>query len=224
MNSADQIRPAELDELTEPIPREFFERPADVVARELLGTVLIHGTTAGMLVETEAYMGLDDLAAHASRGRTKRTEIMFGPAGHAYVYLIYGMHECFNVTAGELGVPHCVLVRALEPLSGLKVMAKRRGYHGAVSGLCNGPGKLTEALGITRKQYGADLCVGPLRLRRWKKAREFEVGVTARIGIRECADWPLRFLWLGNACVSHFRDREASERAVRNERGKAGDR
>jgi DNA-3-methyladenine glycosylase len=175
------LRIEELLEVTEPIPREFFERPADLLAPALLGTVLVHEDKAGMLVETEAYLGLTDLAAHASRGITKRTQVMFGPAGHAYVYLIYGMYECLNVVADKPGIPHCVLVRALEPLVGLNGVA------------CDGPGKLTRAMGITRRHYGADLCEGPLQLRRWKKPRAFGVEVTPRIGIKQNADWLLRF-------------------------------
>lgn len=187
---------------TERIPRAFFERPADELAPDLLGTVLIHGEAAGMLVETEAYLGLTDLAAHAARGITERTKVMFGPAGHAYVYLIYGMYECLNVVADKPGVPHCVLVRALEPLSGLQAMAERRHWNGPVPGLANRQGKLTQAMGITRAQYGADLCAGPLQLRRWKQRPEFRVGVTPRIGIRENVDWPMRFTWEKHACLS----------------------
>ena len=115
-----------------------------------LGCVLFHGETAGILVETEAYLGIDDLAAHASRGLTPRTKVIFGPAGRAYVYFIYGMHECLNVVADREGVPGCVLIRALEPLCGLKQMARRRNWNGPTIGLANGPGKLTQALAITR--------------------------------------------------------------------------
>jgi DNA-3-methyladenine glycosylase len=187
---------------TEPIPREFFERPADLLAPDLLGTVLVHGNTAGMLVETEAYLGLTDLAAHASRGLTPRTKVMFGPAGHAYVYLIYGMYECLNVVADKPNVPHCVLVRALEPLAGMDKMAERRHWHGPLTGICNGPGKLTRAMDIARSHYGADLCTGPLQLRRWKQGPSFAIEVTPRIGIRDNADWPLRFIWSKNPFVS----------------------
>ncbi len=110
-----------------------------------------------MIVETEAYLGLDDLAAHASRGRTERTRILFGPAGRAYVYFIYGMHECLNVVADREGEPGCVLIRALAPVSGITEMFERRHWTGPVTGLANGPGKLTQALAITRQQYGARL-------------------------------------------------------------------
>jgi DNA-3-methyladenine glycosylase len=180
----------------------FFEKPAVELARQLLGCVLLHGETAGMIVETEAYLGLDDLAAHASRGVTERTKILFGPAGRAYVYFIYGMHECLNVVADREGSPDCVLIRALEPLCGLATMYRRRNWSGPVKGLTNGPGKLTEALDITRRHYGQRLDEGELTIRRWKKAPTFDIAVTPRIGIRECKDWPLRFIWAGNAYVS----------------------
>jgi len=179
-----------------------FECSAPDLARDLLGCVLFHGATAGMIVETEAYLGLDDLAAHASRGRTERTKVLFGPAGRAYVYFSYGMHECLNVVADREGTPGCVLIRALEPLCGLAVMYSRRQWHGRKTGLANGPGKLTRALEITRDHYGKRLDRGDLRIRKWRDRPVFEVEVTARVGITKCADWPLRFVWKGNPCVS----------------------
>src|ERR1035437_3068908 len=106
--------------------REFYNRPASQVARALLGKVLVHGKTAGRIVETEAYLGLDDLAAHASRGITDRTRVIFGPPGHAYVYFIYGMYECLNLVAEPDGQPGCVLIRALEPVAGIETMQRRR--------------------------------------------------------------------------------------------------
>jgi DNA-3-methyladenine glycosylase len=158
-----------------------------------------------MVVETEAYIGLEDLAAHASRGKTERTKVLFGPPGRAYVYLIYGMHECLNVTTDRDGVPGCVLIRALEPLTGLAGMYERRKWNGPPPGLANGPGKLTQALAITRKQYGERLDTGDLALRQWRTRPHFEIGVTPRIGITKCADWPLRFIWKGHPCVSKGR-------------------
>jgi DNA-3-methyladenine glycosylase len=153
-------------------------------------------------VETEAYLGLDDLAAHASRGRTERTRVLFGPPGRAYVYFIYGMHECLNVVSEPEGSPGCVLIRALAPLTGLAEMYKRRGWKGPATGLANGPGKLTQALGITRALYGRELNSPEFEIRRWKQKPEFSIGVTARIGISKCADWPLRFIWEGHSCLS----------------------
>jgi DNA-3-methyladenine glycosylase len=161
------------------------------VARELLGkTVELRGC-AGRIVEVEAYLGEGDLAAHSAKGLTPRTKVIFGPPGHAYVYLIYGMHECLNVVAEPEGRPGCVLIRALEPLWGVQESM-------------SGPGRLTRALGITRAEhYGVDLTVGPLRvLEGVAGAGEFEIETSTRIGIRECADWPLRFLIRGNPHVS----------------------
>ena len=193
---------AELLKQTEPIPRQFFERSADLLAPDLLSTVLVHEGAAGMLVETEAYLGLTDLAAHSSRGLTERTKVMFGPAGHAYVYLIYGIYECLNVVADKPGIPHCVLVRALEPMVNLRQMAERRRWKGPTTGIANGPGKLTLAMGITRSHYGADLCSGPLQLRRWKCPPPFAIEVTPRIGISQNADWLMRFVWSKHPCLS----------------------
>jgi DNA-3-methyladenine glycosylase len=187
---------------TVPVSLQFFERPAVELARDLIGCVLSHQHTAGMIVETEAYLGEGDLAAHSARGKTDRTRVIFGPPGRAYVYFIYGMHECLNVVAERDGVPGCVLIRALEPLCGLAEMFERRRWRGPAAGLANGPGKLTQALGITRKHYGQRLDRGELTIRRWRRKQQFEIGVTPRIGIRECADWPLRFIWKGHPCVS----------------------
>ena len=180
----------------------FFARPATDLARALLGCVLVHGITAGTIVETEAYLGLDDLAAHASRGLTERTKVLFGPPGRAYVYFIYGMHECLNVVADREGNPGCVLIRALAPVSGLQVMFERRRWRGPAKGLANGPGKLTQALAITRAQYGERLDRGELTIRSWCEQPRFEIAATPRIGITQCADWPLRFVWAGHPCLS----------------------
>ncbi len=187
---------------TELLGAEFYERPTVEVARDLLGCVLVHEKTAGTIVETEAYLGSDDLAAHSSRGVTERTKVIFGPPGRAYIYLIYGMYECLNVVADRDGLPGCVLLRALAPLCGLSAMYERRRWRGPSNGLANGPGKLTQALGITRKQYGQRLDVGSLTIRRWHERPEFEIVATPRIGITHCVDWPLRFIWKGHPCLS----------------------
>jgi DNA-3-methyladenine glycosylase len=187
---------------TVPVRLDYFGRPAVDLAPDLLGCILMHGNTAGMIVETEAYLGMDDLAAHASRGETERTKVLFGPAGRAYVYFIYGMHECLNVVADRQGTPECVLIRALEPLSGLARMYGRRHWRGRKTGLANGPGKLTQALAITREHYGRRLDRGDLTIRKWREMPSFEIGATPRIGITKCADWPLRFVWLGHPCLS----------------------
>jgi DNA-3-methyladenine glycosylase len=181
----------------------FFRRSTVDVARDLIGAVLVHAPAAGMIVETEAYLGADDAAAHASRGITERTKVIFGPPGRAYVYFIYGMHECLNVVAkpGEQAAG-CVLIRALEPLCGLDEMRVRRHWNGPAIGLANGPGKLTQAMDISRRHYGERLDRGPLTIRLWRERPSFQIATTARIGISQCADLPLRFIWSGHPCVS----------------------
>ena len=168
-----------------PLARTFYERPAAEVARALLGKILVHGAVSGRIVETEAYLGLDDPAAHASRGLTPRTQVLFGPPGHAYVYLIYGMYECLNIVAEPEGTPGCVLIRAVEPLAGV---------DGART---DGPGRLTRAFGITRRHNGSDLTRGPVRVCAPKREEPFEIGVSPRVGIRHAVDWPLRFYIVG---------------------------
>src|SRR5690349_4475042 len=161
------------------LPRGFYNRPTVDVARDLLGKILVHGKTAGRIVETEAYLGAEDLAAHSARGITARTKVIFGPPGHAYVYLIYGMYECLNLVCEPEGVAGCVLLRALEPLAGIERSA-------------SGPGKLTLAMGITRKQNGVDVTRGDLVVR--EGINPVDIVVTPRIGISKSADLPLRFL------------------------------
>jgi DNA-3-methyladenine glycosylase len=182
--------------------RDFYARPAVEVARDCLGKILIHRNMAARIVETEAYLGTDDRAAHAWRGVTDRTRVLFGPPGHAYVYFIYGMYECLNFVAEEEGKAGCVLIRALEPIAGIAAMRRRRPTAKRVEDLASGPGKLTLALGITRKQNGADLTCGPLQVRRERIDRAFATKTTPRIGIKHCAEWPLRFLIAGNKFVS----------------------
>ena len=162
----------------------------------------MHGSTAARIVETEAYLGVDDRAAHAWRGPTDRTRVLFGPPGHAYVYFIYGMYECLNFVTEPEGSAGCVLIRALEPLAGIATMRRRRPAAKAIEDLASGPGKLTLAMGITRKLNGADLVKGPLQVRRSDDESSFEVHVTPRIGITHCADWPLRFVIAGNRFAS----------------------
>jgi DNA-3-methyladenine glycosylase len=172
------------------------------VARDCLGKILVHGSTAGRIVEVEAYLGVDDRAAHAWRGPTDRTRVIFGPPGHAYVYFIYGMYECLNFVAEPEGMAGCVLIRALEPLAGIATMRRRRPAASRIEDLASGPGKLSLAMGITRKLNGADLIEGPLQVRRPLDETPFEIEVTPRIGIRHCADWPLRFVIAGNRFAS----------------------
>jgi DNA-3-methyladenine glycosylase len=184
------------------LDRDFYARTAVEVARDCLGKILVHGKTAGRIVETEAYLGVDDRAAHAWRGLTDRTRVLFGPPGHAYVYFIYGMYECLNFVAEPEGQAGCVLIRALEPISGIATMRRRRPAAKRVEDLASGPGKLTLALGITRKQNGADLTKCALQVRRLSDEPAVEIMTTPRIGIAHCADWPLRFLIAGNRFVS----------------------
>jgi DNA-3-methyladenine glycosylase len=184
------------------LPRSFYSRATVKVARELLGKLLVHGETAGMIVETEAYLGADDLAAHSARGVTERTRVIFGPPGHAYVYLIYGMYECLNLVAEPEGKPGCVLIRAVQPVSGIEVMMRRRPAARKPELLASGPGRLTLALGITRALNGADVTRPPLTVQYWDGAPRFRIATTPRIGITHCADWPLRFIVAGNPFVS----------------------
>ncbi len=198
----DRIPFEELPAESRTLPREFYARDTVDVARDLLGKILVHGRTAGRIVETEAYLGLDDLAAHASRGITNRTRVLFGPPGHAYVYFIYGMHECLNLVAEHEGSPGCVLIRALEPLAGIAEMKKRRPAARRIEDLASGPGKLTAALHITRRHYGADVTEGSLTVREGVHGPAFQIEATPRIGIRHCSDWPLRFVIAGSRFVS----------------------
>jgi len=189
-------------EETELLKVGYYGRSTVDVSRDLLSCVILHNNIAGMIVETEAYLGADDLAAHSSRGVTERTKVIFGPPGRAYVYLIYGMYECLNIVADRDRVPGCVLIRALAPLCGLATMYKRRHWHGPSTGLANGPGKLTQALDITRRHYGLRLDEGDLTIRRWREKPSFEIAATPRIGITKCIDWPLRFIWKDHPCLS----------------------
>ena len=182
------------------LSRAFYERGTVEVARDLLGKVLVHGPVAGRIVEVEAYLGADDPAAHSARGLTPRTRVIFGPPGHAYVYLIYGIYECLNIVAEPEGRAGCVLLRALEPLAGIDLMRKRR----ANKDLCGGPGKLTQALAVTRSHYGADLSRGSLRVEEWPTG-PFEIAVSPRVGISVSKDSPLRFFIKDNPYVSRVK-------------------
>jgi DNA-3-methyladenine glycosylase len=188
------------------LPRAFYERETEIVAREMLGTVLEcetdGGHASGIIVETEAYLGEHDLACHAAAGRTARTEALYGPPGTSYVYFIYGMYWCFNAVTRTEGLPSAVLVRALEPLSGTALMHKRRpGIRNEVD-LTNGPGKLCTALGIVGSMSGKSLQRKPLVIREGKPVPDEKVEVTTRIGITKSADWPLRWIVRGNRFVS----------------------
>lgn len=189
------------------LEREFFLRDGISLARALLGKTLVHrspeGETRGVIVETEAYMGELDKAAHSYKRRENgRTNIQYREGGHAYIYLIYGMHCCFNITANAADVPECVLIRALEPSGGTELMRLRRRQEQAEA-LCSGPGKLCAAMGIDRSLYGEDLCGERLFL--LDEGRTPDISVGRRINIdyaEEAADFPWRFTVRGSRFLS----------------------
>ncbi|HET9085990.1 MAG TPA: DNA-3-methyladenine glycosylase [Acidobacteriaceae bacterium] len=194
----------------QPLPRSFFDAEPELVARQLIGKLLVRRQggypLVGRIVETEAYLGEHDPAAHAASGRTPRNAVLYGPPGHAYVYGIYGLHFCLNVSCLGEGFPGCVLVRALEPVEGLDAMRANRSMtnESAPWKLASGPGKLCQALQITRAaDNGTDLTDirGNLGLYQDDFACG-EIRATARIGISKAADLPLRFFLSGNPCVS----------------------
>jgi DNA-3-methyladenine glycosylase len=184
----------------------FYARETEIVAREMLGTVLEcqteKGTASGIIVETEAYLGEHDLACHAAAGRTARTEGLYGPPGISYVYFIYGMYWCFNAVTRSEGLPSAVLVRALEPLDGMTLMHKRRPRVSRTTDLTNGPGKLCLALGITGTMSRKSLQRKPIVLREGEPVADEDVEITTRIGITKSADWPLRWIVRDNQFVS----------------------
>lgn len=191
-------------------PQLFYAQETVSVAKHLLGCYLVHlegeATTLGRIVETEAYL-VNDPASHAFIGQTPRNSVMFGPVGHAYVYLIYGLHHCVNAVTGQAGTGEAVLIRALEPLQGIAVMQERRRTHN-LHLLCNGPARLTEALAITRAFNGVPLFEGPLQI--WSADSlpsaamlgEAEIVHTTRIGIGKAKGLPLRFYLKGNRYIS----------------------
>lgn len=208
------------------LPPSFYDRPAELVARELLGAIIVSTVdgvgTAGRIVETEAYTGPDDDASHAAAriGRTARNDAMFGPPGIAYVYRIYGVHWCLNAVTGRELHPAAVLIRALEPLEGLEAMRARRqaatprgGPRGGEGGagaprtvpdrdLARGPGRLCQALGITGALDRHSLGETPLRFLPGRAGREEEVLATPRVGITRAAELPLRFVLRGSPWLS----------------------
>ena len=188
------------------LPVEFFKRPAEVVARDLLGMVVVSSAgnevTSARIVETEAYLGYDDPASHGYlHRRNSRNEALFGAPGLWYVYLSYGMHWCANLVCQRPGLASAVLLRALEPLEGLDVMRRRRGMV-ADRELCSGPGKLCQALGITRALDGSRMAESDVLVHRPRSAEQTSVAVTPRIGITKAVDWPLRFIVAGSPWTS----------------------
>ena len=181
---------------TRKLSRAFYAREAEVLAQDLIGTILVHrieGTERrGRIVETEAYVGCHDLACHAAKGRTARTDVMFGEAGHAYVYLIYGIHDMLNIVSGDVGVAQAVLIRAAEPLDGWEANL-------------SGPGNLAKGFGITRRLNAADLLGDELFLLASRDATPPRIVRTRRIGVDYAKEWkdaPLRFIDADSPAVS----------------------
>ncbi len=193
------------------LPRSFYEEEIIKVATMLLGKILVHesvdGTTAGRIVETEAYLGPEDEAAHSSGGRrTARNEVMYRSKGHAYVYFIYGLYYCLNVTAGDVpGKPEAVLIRAIEPVDGEDIMTKRRRLaEGKNLNLTNGPSKLCMAMDISKLQNNADITALPLYINDAPAPKE-DIVETTRIGVDYAGEWKnkhLRFYIKDNLFVS----------------------
>lgn len=196
MHSAPPLSAASLPDVSQRLARPFYDRDTTLVAQELLGMLLVHETQGvqriARIVETEAYLGAHDLAAHSSKGITPRTRIMYGPPGHAYVYLIYGVHHCMNVVTEPAGQGSAVLLRALEPLW-------------QVEGNTRGPGLLCRAMGITREQNGLDLTTGSLYLAAPVDKPAFSMRASPRIGVDYAGEWasrPLRFTIQDNPFIS----------------------
>jgi DNA-3-methyladenine glycosylase len=195
--------------------RAFFNRDPRIVSRELLGKLIVRREgrkrLAGRIVEVEAYLGAGDLAAHAAAGHTARNAVLWGPPGHAYVYFIYGVHYCLNISCLPAGDAGCILIRALEPVSGIADMAKARELADLdltsmrdLRKLASGPGKLCEALGITRPRDNAKDMLSPesdLQVMSDNFSVQ-EVAVTPRIGITKSPEMPLRYVIAGNLFVS----------------------
>jgi DNA-3-methyladenine glycosylase len=202
----------------EVLPAAFYARPTLEVAEDLLGKVLVHTvrgrTTAGIIVETEAYIGESDPACHAAPGPTPRNAPLYGPPGRAYVYLNYGIHRLVNAVTEPAGSPAAVLIRALEPLEGLDLMRRRRSFPRTAGSsdpadrdLCRGPGNLTKALGIDLSRNCADLTAAPERAGGWLviEDRGIQPGAvdwTPRIGIRVGTNHRWRCIWREHPCVS----------------------
>jgi len=201
------------------LPQTFYARDPRIVARDLLGKTLVRTLSdralkkplSGRIVEVEVYLGEGDLAAHSAAGKTERNQVIFGPPGHAYVYFIYGMHYCLNFSCMPEGQAGCVLLRALQPLEGLPEMARARGLavermrsNSGLRLLTSGPGRLCEALSITREKLnGQELYrkSSPLRIVD-DGSRPDQIGESARIGISKSPDMPLRYFIMGNEFVS----------------------
>ena len=191
-----------------PLPREFYRRDSREVAPDLLNKVLVRDGVAARIVETEAYVGAIDPAAHAYRGKTPRNATMFGPPGYLYVYFVYGMHWCINPVCADEGVGNAVLIRAVAPLAGLEEMRARRPRARRDIDLCNGPGKLAQAFAVTRAEDGADLVTGRhggITIVDDGVGPPAEPGVSPRIGLAVAADLPWRWFVRDDPNVSRTR-------------------
>ena len=193
--------------------RGFYERPVLEVARDLVGCMVVHGDTSGVIVETEAYHDSEP-ACHAYVGRTPRTETLFGPSGRAYVYRSYGIHALLNAVCEPEGTGAAVLIRALEPVAGVERMRLRRGLQ-RLEDLCSGPGKLTQALGIGLELNGSELAGAPIEIRRavgaWQRPT---LTIAPRVGISRATDLPWRFCASASRFVSRPRPPEPSTQAA----------
>lgn len=195
--------------ITTKITRDFYQKDAVTVARDLLGLVLVHetkeGIAKGIIVETEAYMGLKDAAAHSYKNnRSGRTNVQYGDGGYAYIYLIYGMYYCMNIVTNEVNTPEVVLLRALEPIEGIDLMKKRRGTD-KIMNLCSGPGKLCSAMGVNQDNYGMDLCGNRMYLEKPADYELNEIVASKRINIDyagEAKDYLWRFTIKDNKYIS----------------------
>jgi len=192
-----------------PLARSFYERQTVDVAKDLLGKILVGSfrftALKGIIVETEAYGGEDDPASHAYRGPTRRNQVMYGPPGHAYVYFTYGMHYCLNVKTEPSGQPGAVLIRALQPRSGIERMKKIRGTE-RIEDLTNGPARLTQTFGVTNRLNGHDLTTGRrLFIVEDADPGKFEIASSSRIGISVATDRLWRFFISGSRFVSKQR-------------------
>ena len=181
------------------VGQKFFNQPTIELAKALLGKYLVFGDLRGKIVETEAYLFHDDPGCHAARGLTNRNAPMFGPAGQTYVYFIYGMYYCLNVVSGKTGEGEAVLIRALEPIEGIDVMKERRKTN-KIENLCNGPGKLTQAFGITNEHNNQCFLSGELQIHNSREKPEIKT--STRIGLSAGKDLELRFFIAENRFVS----------------------
>jgi DNA-3-methyladenine glycosylase len=191
----------------EPLPREFYDRPATEVAPELLGCVLWHETVAVELTEVEAYMGAIDPASHSYRGQTRRNAVMFGPPGHAYVYFTYGMHFCVNLVCQPAGIATAVLLRAGRIVAGEELARERRPSSRRDTDLASGPARLCQALGIDMSQNGVDVCTAglPLLVTSTTDCYDKKICHGPRVGISRAVDLPWRYWIGGDPTVSAYR-------------------